>query len=79
MMFKHYKNDKEFKLDKIREEITQREIIKKISNEIKGILQQPFEDKTEKQQWRRKGMEEGLKMVLEICDEIMEKRNGTNN
>ncbi len=71
-MFKYYKNDKEFERDKIIEEMARKEIVEKIVNNIEDILQQPFEGKTDKQKWQRKGMEEGLKMALEICKEIME-------
>lgn len=72
-MFKYYKNDKEFEQDKIMEEIARKEIVEKILNSIEDILQQPFEGKTDKQKWQRKGMEEGLRMALEICKEIMER------
>lgn len=44
----------------------------KFANSIEDILKQPFEGKTEKQEWQRKGMEEGLRMALEICKEIKE-------
>lgn len=39
---------------------------KKIEDKINNLLDTPFEGKTEKQKWQRKGMEEGLKMMLEI-------------
>lgn len=71
-MFKYYKNDKEFERDKAIEEMSRKEMVEKITNSIEDILQQPFEGKTDKQVWQRKGMEEGLRMALEICKEIME-------
>lgn len=72
MMFKHYKNDKEFEQDKVIEEMIRNKAIEKVVSCIEDILQQPFEGKTDKQKWQRKGMEEGLRMTLEICKEIME-------
>ena len=47
-----------------------KETAEKFANDIEDILKQPFEGKTEKQEWQRKGMEEGLRMALEICKEI---------
>lgn len=42
---------------------------KKIEDKIQELLDTPFEGKTEKQKYQRKGMEEGLKIVLEIVRE----------
>lgn len=42
---------------------------KKIEDKIQELLYTPFEGKTEKQKYQRKGMEEGLKMALEIVKE----------
>ena len=42
---------------------------KEIEDKIQELLNTPFEGKTEKQEYQRKGMEEGLKMALEIVRE----------
>lgn len=42
---------------------------KDIEDKIQKLLNTPFEGKTEKQEYQRKGMEEGLKMALEIIAE----------
>ena len=52
--------------------ITRKETAEKIANNIEDILQEPYKGKTEKQEYQRKGMEEGLRMALEICKEIIE-------
>lgn len=49
---------------------TRKETAEKISSSIEDILKEPYKGKTEKQEWQRKGMEEGLRMALEICNEI---------
>ena len=54
------------------EEKTRKETAEKFANSIENILKQPFEGKTEKQEYQHKGMEEGLRMALEICKEITE-------
>lgn len=40
-----------------------------LTYKIRELLDQPFIGKTEKQLYQRKGMEEGLKMALEIVQE----------
>ena len=51
-----------------------KDIVKEIEDKIKELLDTPFEGKTEKQEYQRKGMEEGLKMALEICKEFIENK-----
>lgn len=48
---------------------TREETVKNIEDKIQELLDQPFEGKTEKQKHQRKGMEEGLRMALEIFKE----------
>lgn len=43
--------------------------VKEIEDKIQELLNTPFDGKTEKQKYQRKGMEEGLKMALEIITE----------
>lgn len=49
----------------------QADVLENVKDNIGSLLNEPFVGKTEKQQWQRKGMEEGLKMALEICNEAM--------
>ena len=46
--------------------------IKEIEDKIQELLNTPFDGKTEKQEYQRNGMEEGLKMALEIIAECKE-------
>lgn len=48
------------------------DIMKKIEYKIQILLNIPFEGKTKKQEYQRKGMEEGLKMALDIIKECKE-------
>ena len=43
--------------------------VEEIEDKIQELLNTPFDGKTEKQKYQRKGMEEGLKMALEIIRE----------
>lgn len=54
-------------------EFVRKGIVDKFSERIEDLLKQPYEGKTEKQRLQRKGMEEGLKMALEIVQETKEK------
>lgn len=46
-----------------------KDMAKEIEDKIQELLDMHFEGKTEKQEYQRKGMEEGLKMALEIVRE----------
>lgn len=46
-----------------------KETVKEIKDKIQELLNTPFNGKTEKQEYQRKGMEEGLKMALDIVRE----------
>ena len=59
--------------------ITRKKTAKKIANNIEDILQLPYKGKTEKQEYKRKGMTEGLRMALEICEEVMEKEENEDS
>ena len=55
-----------------------KETAEKFADKIQELLNTPFEGKTEKQEYQHKGMEEGLRMALEICKEIMEVKECQN-
>ena len=46
-----------------------KDTVEEIEDKIQELLNTPFDGKTEKQKYQRKGMEEGLKMALEIIKE----------
>ena len=62
-------------LDTVRK-VEREETVEKITKNIEELMVTPFEGKTDKQMLQRKGMEEGLRMALEICKEIMEVKDG---
>lgn len=45
---------------------------KEIENKIQELLNTPFDGKTRKQEYQRKGMEEGLKMALDFITKYKE-------
>lgn len=53
----------------VEKEQTVKDTAKEIEDKIQELLNTPFDGKTEKQEYQRKGMEEGLKMALEIVRE----------
>ena len=55
-------------------DFTRKETAEKFANGVEDLLKQPFEGKTEKQEYQHKGMEEGLRMALEIAKEITESK-----
>lgn len=67
-LFKNFDNYlfeyRKFADNRIKE--TRKDTVKEIENKIQELLNTPFDGKTEKQEYQRKGMEEGLKMALEI-------------
>lgn len=61
--------------DKIKKQAV-KEFAEKLKKKIKSISDIGFTGKTEKQLYQRRGMEEGLKMAIEIVDDLILKLYG---
>ena len=49
-----------------------KDTMEEIEDKIQELLNTPFDGKTEKQKYQRKGMEEGLKMALDFITKYKE-------